>query len=112
MDLIGVVVWDGRKNGPGSAYLVADPEPPAQAPPKRVTLSERILTVLAQRGPMTTKELGAEFGASVDGLRSVMWLLVDTGRIEVVGQRNVTAHGRTFGRRFERVYGLVTRPAA
>lgn len=97
------VVWDGRKNGPGSAYLVAAPEAPAAPVAPKVTLSARVLALLRET-PRTTAEIAVALGVSTSTAQSVVWLLRQAGRIVIAEHRPVTA--RAFGRRVEYVYGL------
>lgn len=97
------VVWDGRREGPGSAYLVAEPERPSTLI-ARVPLTERV-AVLLRRQPMTLKQMAEALSLSPGTVHVALWHLREAGRAAQVG--TTPTNGRHFGRRFEHVYGLV-----
>lgn len=102
------VVWDGRKDGPGSAYLTLAPEPApvaAVATTDRQTVSARVLAALRVQA-MTSTALAAHLGVTSSVVQQVLWMLRQHERVVIVARQPLDPHGRHFGRRAEYVYGL------
>lgn len=81
-----VVVWDGRRNGPGGATLFvsevqAGPPAPKVAPPR-----DAVVRVLATTGRATLNTIMEELGLgySRDRVRDSLHQLRNQGRIRVV----------------------------
>lgn len=108
MEMIGVVVWDGRRNGPGSAYLVALPEPPRRQPGKVLdfrSLTDQILDALGRR-PRTARGLANDLGRSIHDISGTLYSLRQRGL--VCRQDGKPVDPRVgFGRKSEHVYRLV-----
>ena len=100
--------WDGRKDGPGSAYLVATPEPPrTQLPPRTVRdLAGEICAALAEF-PMSMAELSDELGVTQSAINGALWALRQRGDVDVVGERprRRSSSARAWGRSTEYLYG-------
>jgi hypothetical protein len=102
------VVWDGRRSGPGGAYLGLDEHetaPPPPTTPRRESNRELRARVLAslRKAPKTMLELADDVGASMERVNGVLWSLRQTHAVVVVGERP-RADVR-YGRRIENVYG-------
>ena len=101
------ILWDGRRNGPGGAYLLTAEHPrrlaPASSSTERNTSFPRaaIVAELA-RGPRTLAELSNATGKDHHGLNSALHVMKKEGQVIVVERRRRLAAGPAF----ESVYGL------
>lgn len=108
-DVVLVPVWDGRRGGPGSAYLFVAPETP-QAPRARrrvraYSLTARVLDALAQ-GPRTGRSIAAELRRSSASVCGALYGLMRRGEVIICGEAPVDPR-QHFGRRSEHVYARV-----
>jgi hypothetical protein len=86
-----VVIWDGRRDGPGGAQLWVPEEPRPQAaplPPARGTrdaLQQRILAAL-ERTPATNRDLCGMLHAPIEAVNYGLQMLYRHGALEKRGQ--------------------------
>lgn len=84
------VVWDGRRNGPGGAYLVTEPDvAQSEAIDRREELEalrRRVLLVLDE-GPQTLHELADRLQVSTDIVGRALAVLRGRGAVEKCGER-------------------------
>lgn len=104
--MIGTVVWNGRRDGPGGAQLFTPEEVPHTPPPGRQARHTRRAQVLGSlRGsPRTLAQLAAALACTTAEIDGVVYALRKAGRVTVV--REIPAHGRRWGRGTTYVYGL------
>lgn len=101
-----VVVWDGRRNGPGGAHLFIPEEVPHEPPSaqqERRTLREQVLGSLRD-APRTLAQLAADTGASTAKVAGVLHACRKVGAICIV--RRDATKVQAFGRRWVTVYGV------
>lgn len=110
------VLWDGRRNGPGGAYLCTDEHPIVQPVSTRqpvvmraVPVSEIVLGALVN-GPQTLREIADAHGLDGTNVNSALHQAKKKGLVEVVGVRTVEGgygRGSNYGRKGESIYALV-----
>jgi predicted ArsR family transcriptional regulator len=98
-----VVRCDGRKNGPGSAYLVATPEPTRTPAPRTVRDLAAGIRAALDEFPMTMTEIAEQLGVTTAAVNGALWQLRQQGQVVVVGERPRDA--RRYGRSTEYLYG-------
>jgi hypothetical protein len=108
------VVWDGRRQGPGGAYLAAEVEAVVAAtaaphPPQQPRQSSgdvgRLVLVSLQGGPKTLRELVDDTGLSMDRVNEALYVLQRYRDVERVGERPCETGG-AWGRQLAFVYGV------
>ena len=109
------VIWDGRRSGPGGAFLFVEPETPAEAGSlpryrtrqrvSRAQVAASITKLLDDDGPLTMRELCQASGFSVDRVNRVLYIMRRRGQVVVAGERPRVGSGG-YGRDVESLYGL------
>ena len=106
------VIWDGRRAGPGGAYIFADQHPtliPASAWRVDRTSVRATVERLLQQKPMTMRQLADASGVDVHNINGALSQLQKHDVVAVIGSVPLTrADGRQayYGRSKEKLYAL------
>jgi hypothetical protein len=102
-------VWDGtRKSASGTAYLAAKEEATRVTPARAVAIvpmHDRIEDYLSIHGPQTARAIAQGLHRQTVQVTTGLSTLRERGKVVVVARRPIVAE-RSFGRRYEHVYGL------